>query len=116
MGTNKKQIAPEHLTEWLASTGFLFPSNEIELARFEKLFGDPNSISEGSIDHERILKLVFEHEAIVKTINPDENQNSNQLKMVARNGSGNLPKHILDKMMKNHQKAKDDDGSEKKEN
>lgn len=114
MGTSKKQIAPEHLTEWLASTGFLFPSNEIELARFEKLFGDPNACSEGSINHERILRHVFETEAVVKKLNPDESQNSSQLKMVARNGSGSLPKHILDKMMKNHQNAKDD-GSKKKE-
>lgn len=114
MGTNKKQIAPEHLTEWLASTGFLFPSNEIELARFEKLYGDPNSISEGSINHERILKHVFENEAVVKRLNPDEVPSSSELKMVARNGNGNLPKHILDKMKKNHINVKDD-GSQKKE-
>lgn len=114
MGTSKRQITPEHITEWLASTGFLFPSNEIELARFEKLFGDPNACSEGSLNLERILKYVFETEAVVKKLNPDENQNSSQLKMVARNGSGSLPKHILDKMMKNHQNAKDD-GSKKKE-
>lgn len=116
MGTNKKHIAPEHLTEWLASTGFLFPTDEKELERFEKLFGDPNLNSEGSINHERILKNVFDDEVIVKKLNPDASQDNRQLKMVARNG-GDVPKHILDRIIKNQQKVRgDDNGAEKKEN
>ena len=40
MTQNKKHITPENITEWLASTGFLLPRNEVELERFEKLYGE----------------------------------------------------------------------------
>lgn len=115
MAASKKHIAPEQITEWLASTGFLFPSNEIELQRFEKLFGEPDPNLVYSINYDRILKNVFEDIDEIKKINPLGEQEPKQLKMVARNG-GNVSKHILDKMIKNQQKAKgDDNGAEKKE-
>ncbi|MBS7565319.1 hypothetical protein KHS38_12975 [Mucilaginibacter sp. Bleaf8] len=90
----------ELMSEWLASTGFLFPTNELELARFEKLYGDEASVmSNFEVDCDRIFgktltaKVVsFEPEAKPEDIVP--------LKMVARKGS-NLPKHIQDKIKKN---------------
>lgn len=90
----------ELMPEWLASTGFLFPTNELELARFEKLYAEEGLDMTGfKVDCDRILgktlaaKIVrFEPEA--------KPENIASLKMVARKGS-NLPKHIQDKIKKN---------------
>ena len=108
MTQNKKHITPENITEWLASTGFLFPRNEIELERFEKLFGDLDFGLKGNeIDPDKIIDDSFREEKILRMpeeINPDEVR---QIRMVARKGN-NLPKHIMDKILKNQSKPKDD--------
>ena len=90
----------ELMPEWLASTGFLFPTNELELARFEKLYAEETTDTVGfEVDCDKILgssltaKIVrFEPEAKAENITP--------LRMVARKGA-NLPKHIQDKIKKN---------------
>lgn len=110
MATNKQNLSPENIDAWLASTGFLFPTNELELSRFDKLYEDVNfSVSEDDVSIERILagtprpivvKMTFE-------VNRDE---INQYRMVARNGN-DLPDHILQKIKMNQDKAgrKDND-------
>ncbi len=97
---NKQYMTMDQMSEWMASTGFLFPTNELELARFEKLYAeDAEDVSTFEIDCERIFsgalraKVVqFTPEARAEDIAP--------LKMVARKGA-NLPKHIQDKIKKN---------------
>ncbi|HTA83455.1 MAG TPA: hypothetical protein VK783_10990 [Bacteroidia bacterium] len=116
MADNKKHITSETITEWLASTGFIFPRNETELNRFEKLYGKPEDspITE-SINADRIISNIFP-ENTIKKININKGTTPKEFRMVARNG-GNLPKHIIDKIMKNQQKAKDNnDGTEEKGN
>lgn len=38
------------IAEWLASTGFLFPENEIEYGRFKKLYPSSALLAGGGID------------------------------------------------------------------
>lgn len=108
MAQNKKHITPENITEWLSSTGFLFPRNEVELERFEKLYGDidfgltgkeidPDNIISGNIKEKKVLKMP-------DNINQEE---ISPYRMAARKGN-NLPKNIMDKIKKNQSKSKDD--------
>jgi len=48
------------ITEWLCSTGFLFPRNEVELERFNLLYEDQNPELTGTeIDPDVILNSTF---------------------------------------------------------
>lgn len=115
MGNQKKYITTENVNEWLSSTGFLFPRNELELARFEKLFGSPGeSLTGKEIDPARIISGKFKGGKIVKLRSVEDTTEANVYKMVARNGS-TIPKHILDKMKKNQESRKNDIGSAKEE-
>jgi len=111
-----KNITPANVTEWLASTGFLFPTNELELSRFNKLYGELDEQLTGKeIDPERILKGLSASKVVKMNITPAIEEEFSAYRMVARNGS-NLPKHILDKMKKNQVNPKTDDSSSKEEN
>jgi len=108
MAQNKKHITPENITEWLCSTGFLFPRNEVELERFEKLFSDDDfGLTGTEIDPDRIIDGTFKEKIILKT--PDSIIQSEIIpyRMVARNGN-QLPKHIMDKIIKNQNKPRND--------
>jgi hypothetical protein len=113
MPQNKIHMTPEQMPEWLASTGFLFPTNELELARFEKLYAEEaDNFGDFQVDCERILgntfqaKIIsFEPEAKPEDITP--------LRMVARKGA-NLPQHIKDKIKKNQDERNGDHGGPKK--
>ena len=95
-----KNITPANVTEWLASTGFLFPTNELELFRFNKLHGDLDEQLTGKeIDPERILSGLTSSKIIKMNVTQTSEQEFSSYKMVARNGN-NLPKHILEKMKK----------------
>lgn len=113
MGTNnnKNTINNQNLEEWFRSTGFLFPTNELELARFNKIYADYDfklkdvSIDAKSIVEGNICSCYTKGFHIKKT---DElNNEIEELRMVARKGK-ELPKHILDKMTKKHRKNNDD--------
>lgn len=57
MARNKIFPTAESLTEWLSSTGFLFPRNAVELSRFDKLHGKVLSEDDtaSTVSCERIL-------------------------------------------------------------
>lgn len=106
---NMGKVDMNSLNEWLRSTGFLFPTNESELARFNELYADYDfklknasidvkSIIEGNLCHNARVFKIFENEGICSEIE--------DLKMVARKGQG-VPKHIIDKMMQKHRKNND---------
>lgn len=108
MGTNNKnKINNLNLEEWFRSTGFLFPTNELELARFDKLYADYDfKLKDVSIDARSIIKgNICSCETKIFHIGRVEELNSEieELKMVARKGQ-EVPKHILDKMTKKHLK------------
>ncbi len=112
MGTNNKnKINNRNLEEWFRSTGFLFPTNELELARFNKLYADYDfKLKDASIDAKSIIEgNVCSGGTKVFSIGKVDELNSEieELKMVARKGQ-EIPKHILDKMTKKHRKNNDD--------
>lgn len=114
MAQNRINITEENITEWLASTGFLFPRNELEMSRFDKLYPvDKDDTADFQVDFGNI----FANTLPIKTIplkSEAEQENIMPLKMVARKGS-NLPKHILDKIRKNQDgRTKDDINSSEK--
>ena len=108
MTQNKKHLTPDNITEWLASTGFLFPRNKVELERFEKLYGEVDfGLTGNEIDPDKIINNSFRENKNI--IMPDDiNQNEiNKYRIAARNGKV-LPKHIIDKIIRNQNKPKDD--------
>lgn len=108
MTQNKKHITPENITEWLASTGYLFPRNEVELQRFEKLYEKNDFCLTGQeIDPEKIINDTFREKKTLK-IPVDANQNQiSEYRMAARNGN-ELPQHIMAKILKNQNRPKND--------
>lgn len=114
MATNKKEINSDNLNEWLASTGFLFPRNEIELGRFNKLYAEEEQKYNGcKINPRDIINGVFR--TAKKTISlPLKQEDFTQFRMVARKGE-DLPNHILAKMKKNQEKENGTDSDQKKE-
>lgn len=108
MAQNKKHITPENITEWLCSTGFLFPRNEVELERFEKLYSEEDfGLTGEEIDPDKIINGTFKETKIVKMPTDIKQEEISPYRMAARNGN-NLPKHIIDKIKKNQSKPKDD--------
>lgn len=114
MAQNKSHITPDNMTEWMASTGFMFPRTMRELMRFEKLYGDAEINLEGcQIDPEKILGR--KGDADVIQFPQEEKKENIHFRMAARKGDANIPQHILDKIKKNQdQRKKDDDGSKEK--
>ena len=110
-----KNITSANVTEWLASTGFLFPTNELELSRFNKLFGDlDEQLTGNEIDAERILKGLPSTKVVNMNFTQTIGEEFFEYRMVARNGN-NMPKHILEKMKKNQANSKPDDNSSPEE-
>lgn len=103
--TNRKLFkSADDWTSWLASTGFLFPRNELELSRYNKLYQDSDLIrlTDSTVSVERILSGKCR---LLPATNPFEDQDADQIeqqyRMVARKGEGKLANNILDKMKKN---------------
>jgi len=108
MAQNKKHITPDNVTEWLSSTGFLFPRNEAELERFEKLYGDLDlGLTGEEIDPDKIINGTFKERKVLKMPDDIKKEEINSYRMAARNGN-ELPKHIMDKIKKNQSKPKND--------
>jgi len=115
MAQNKSHITPDNITEWMASTGYIFPRTLKELLRLEKLFSDVEINLEGSrIDPEKILGRKSGTQII--QLPQEEKKEVLRFKMAARKGDSNLPQNILDKIKKNQdQRKKDVDGSQEKD-
>jgi hypothetical protein len=108
MAQNKKHITPENITEWLSSTGFLFPRNDVELERFEKLYGELDfGLTGKEIDPDKIINGSYEGKKIPKIPDDVKQEEMDTYRMAARKGN-TLPKHILDKIKKNQNKPRND--------
>jgi len=113
MAKGKSQITSENIGEWMASTGFLFPTTITELERFRKLYSDTViDLAGHEIDPDVILgyktksKVVYLFEAKIY-VEP-------KFRMAARKGEGTISKNIMDKIKKNQDNRKKDDiGGEK---
>lgn len=114
--TNKNCISSQNFEEWLRSTGYLFPTNELELARFDKLYADYDfKLKDVSIDSKSIVQgniCSIKAKTLHLTLE-DKNLESEieNFNMVARKGE-EIPKHIIDKMRQKHHK--NDNESEEK--
>ncbi len=67
----KTVITPENSASWLASCGFIFPTNEAELARFDTLHGGISPLVTGEeVDPFKILRksAAEKKPAMVRTI------------------------------------------------
>ncbi len=107
MAQNKKHITPDNITEWLCSTGFLFPRNEVELARFEKIYGDTDyGLTGNEINPDKIINRLTSNEKTISLPPNIKKDEFTEYRMAARNGNA-LPKHIIDKIKKNQDKPKD---------
>ncbi|WP_262249875.1 hypothetical protein [Parapedobacter soli] len=94
----------EVVTEWLCSTGYLFPRTETELNRFDKLFSDVQVIN-STVSLERILNNAVRSFPIIDIFRMQSEQDvTDEFRMVARKGLEGLPDHILKKMAENHSK------------
>lgn len=103
-------ISINQLDSWLGSTGFLYPNNEIELDRFNKLYEDYSyKLGDKSIDPFAIINNTFHREPKVITMfEEDVVEEIETLKMVARKGKEGLPEHIIDKMRRKHNQDSSD--------
>jgi len=92
------------LDSWLSSTGFLFPSNEVELDRFNKIYEDYEyKLDNISIDPIAIINSTFHRvPKVIEMFSSDVDEEIDSLKMVARKGSKDLPQHIIEKMRRKH--------------
>ena len=110
MGVNKKHINKvnqENIDDWMSSLGFTYPKTEKQLNRFNKFFKDYDyKLNDAKIDYEAIFNKspIKRKVKTVNLYNPDFKDDVSDLKMVARKGQKNLPKHIIDKMKKKHNK------------
>jgi len=92
MAKNNLHITSENAAEWLASCGYLFPRNSVELTRFHELYGDTDpAITGREIDPYRIIKRVAN--SISKQLSI-EDQTDFDTKTVK------VPRHILELMKK----------------
>lgn len=96
MGSNKsKHITDSNIDKWMSSLGFSFPRNLVEDELFDKLYKNyEHELTGEEIDPFTLIRECEEEEKISSNSGTD-------WKMAARN-YGNLPKHIIDKMKKNH--------------
>lgn len=113
MAINKKyigKISEDNLDDWLHSTGFLYPTNEKQLERFNKLYEDYDfKLKNATIDVKSIIEGTLCNKSKVVPLNLDSNINNEieNLKMVARKGKKGLPQNIIDKMKKKHRDSDD---------
>ena len=100
--------------EWLASTGYMFPSNPLELARFEKLYSDFDyKLSEDCVDPFAIISGDYKPKRL-KIELTDNTEISEDMRMAARNFK-NIPEHILKKLKRNQNGlGSEEEGSENK--
>ncbi len=111
MAKNNKyqgKIDSNNLGNWLCSAGFLFPKNEMQLARFNQIYSDYDfKLKDTRIDVKSILDgNVCFMTRVIKIVKEDEIKDIEELKMVARKGQ-EVPKHIIEKMKQKHRKSND---------
>lgn len=99
----------DDLDDWLCSTGFLYPTNNVQMERFDKLYKDFDfKLKDAKIDIDTIVNGSLRKKNVFKLENNFEDINFSDLKMAARNGIEDLPNDIVNKMYSKHRKKSDD--------
>ena len=98
----------EEFDELLGSVGYLMPSNELEILRFNKLYEEYEfKTANMSIDFMSIIENRFSCSYRPAIIIEIDKQEIEKLRMVARNGETNIPDEILAKMRAKHRRKND---------
>ncbi|WBL26771.1 hypothetical protein [Zunongwangia sp. HGR-M22] len=101
-----EKIKLDDLESWFRSTGYLCPFNELELRRFNKLYEDydfklkSEKIDPAAIIEQSFLDKFIDNKGRIVRLDSE----IEELKMVARKGTKNIPQSIIDKMRKKHKK------------
>ncbi|MDZ7659503.1 hypothetical protein [Fodinibius sp.] len=112
MAKDKINITLENITEWLCSTGYLFPRTQIELSRLNKLYPEvERDTKDEQVDPFEILDNSRERKPLNLQVSKDLKEDYSDLRMAARK-SEELPEHIIEKMKKKHK----NNGGDKSEN
>lgn len=100
-------LTQENIYEWICSTGYLLPTNEKELARFEKLHAANDVVvNPDAIDPMAIIMGTRKEQPLsisMLSVSADEVE---ELRMAARKHSG-LPPDIEQQIRKNQQEKRD---------
>lgn len=104
------KIAPltqENIYEWICSTGYLLPTNERELARFEKLYAaEEVVVNPDAIDPMAIIKGTRKELPLSISVLSLPADDVEELRMAARKHSS-LPPDIEQQIRKNQQEKRD---------
>ena len=109
MAKDKDIFKLEDLDDWLCSTGFLFPTKNAHIERFDKLYSDFDfKLKDAKIDVDAIINGTLRKKTVLKLDDDFKDIDFSDLKMAARKGIEDLPKDIVDKMYSKHRKKSDD--------
>lgn len=107
MASKIMPLTKENIYEWICSTGYLLPTNEKELARFEKLHGaDELVVNSDAIDPIAIIKGSRQEKRLSVSNLSLNLKDVQELRMAARK-QGGLPPEIEEQIRINQQKDKD---------
>ena len=106
-----QKIDLNHLDDWFASTGYLYPVNELQLDRFNKLYQDYDfKLTSKRIDVKAIVTNTLSHSEIVFPWEDEiKYEVFDSLRMAARKGEKEIEQQIIDKMLSNHNKNSSSD-------
>jgi hypothetical protein len=111
MAANSIKINEKNFYEWLCSTGYLLPRNELELARFERLHPSGSfSINEEAINPFAIINGTRKRVDLSISIPFLQKEDQEELRMAARKNA-QLPPELLDQIKKNQLKKRDGNGN-----
>ena len=100
----------EQVDNFLGCMGFLYPINENQLDIFDTIYSDFDfKLEKATINVSAIINNQLSRKSVFKLFENNEIVNEiEELKMVARKGSNDLPQDIIDKMYSKHRKKIDD--------
>ncbi|MDF2515929.1 MAG: hypothetical protein K0R59_1225 [Sphingobacterium sp.] len=106
----KGKLSEDMIDDWLCSTGYLYPLNEVHLSRFDSLYNNYDfKISNARINIKEIFNgtlCKFDSVKILpKKVDEDEIA---KLRMVARKGASGISKKAEEKLKANHKKGSGD--------
>jgi hypothetical protein len=109
MQQNSKHIINlENIDHYLGSMGFLYPVSECQLEIFNIVYAEFDfKLKDVSIDASAIINNQLSKKSVFNIFKSEQNEEIQELKMVARKGS-QLPQDIIDKMYGKHRKSSDD--------
>lgn len=106
----KGKLSEDMIDDWLCSTGYLYPLNEVHLRRFDSLYNSYDyKLSNAKISIEEIFNRTLckldNVKILPKKVDEDEIA---RLRMVARKGASGISKEAEEKLKANHKKGSGD--------